>query len=248
MVNKVALGILAVIVLTAMTVGGLVGLQLSGDGALGEGTPTQTATPTPQPATEAPESTPGGGSGGTGDETSTPTPTPTPGVSPADLDRTLIEEEIRAEINDRRADRDMEPLALGERVREMARNHSRAMARQGYVSHMADGFTTQERYEAFGLAERCRVTNNANRGIVTGQGLETVSTTSVGETYTYQGANRTNQTIRIENETQVARVVVDGWFVSDNERRKLLLEQATVAGTGVVVTEAGDVYVTTDLC
>ena len=36
MVNKVALGILAVIILTAMTVGGLVGLQLSGDSSPGE--------------------------------------------------------------------------------------------------------------------------------------------------------------------------------------------------------------------
>jgi len=59
MVNKVALGILAVIVLTAMTVGGLVGLQLGGDslgGApVGQGTPspTPTATPSPTPTSTA---------------------------------------------------------------------------------------------------------------------------------------------------------------------------------------------------
>lgn len=244
MVNKVALGILAVIILTAMTVGGLVGLQLSGNGALGDGTPTPTPTPAPQSPAEPPEATDSAG-GGAGEGTPTPTATPTPSVSPADLNRALIEEEVRAEINDERAERDMEPLELDEAVREMARNHSRTMGDLGYVSHSAGGLTTQERYKAFDLADRCRIPNNSNRGIETGQSLETLSTTSIGANYTFE---ETNRTIRVENETQIARAVVDGWLTTDNERPKLFLEQATVAGVGVVVTDAGDVYVTNDLC
>jgi uncharacterized protein YkwD len=245
MVNKVALGILAVIILTAMTVGGLVGLQLSGDGTSGEGTQTPATTPTPQPTTDAPEPTATPGDGGSGAGTPTASPTPTPGVSSADIDRTEVEEAVRAAINDRRVDRDMGTLRFDERLREMARNHSRAMTDQGYVSHAAGGLTTQDRYRAFGLADQCRVPNNSNRGIRTGQSLETISKVKVGANYTFEADDRT---IQVRNETQVARVVVDGWSATENERRKLLLEQAAEVGVGAVVTEEGEVYVTADLC
>lgn len=250
MVNKVALGILAVIVLTAMTVGGLVGLQLSGEDAPGEATPTPVSTPAPGPA-----GTPG--PNGSGDGTATPTPTATPAVSAADFDETAIEEGVRAAINVRREDRDMASLRGDKLVREMARNHSRAMAAEGNLTHDAGGTTTMARYEAFDLEDRCRVPDNSHTGIRDGEALETIDRKTVGGNYTFQTDNRgdmnytferENRTIAVENETVAARAVVDSWFASERQRQKLLLREASSAGVGVAVTEEGEIYVTVDLC
>lgn len=244
MVNKVALGILAVIILTAMTVGGLVGLQLSGDDSPGEATPTPTPTPAPTstPGTAGANATVNGTADGGAD---TPTPTPTPTVSPPQYNETLIEQEVRAAINVRRDERGMDRLIGDEPVDRMALNHSRAMARQGYLTHDAGGFTTAERYEAFGLADRCRIPDNTNTGIREGRALETIDKKTFGRNYTFATDDRT---IVVENETQMARATVDTWFAIDDSRRKLLLEEASVAGVGAVVTPRGDVYVTLDLC
>lgn len=252
MVNKVALGILAVIVLTAMTVGGLVGLQLSGEEEPDETTPTPTPaqTPTPTPASDGSDgSSDGSGDGESGDATTTPTPTPTPEptptVSTARYDSTLIEEEVRVAINERRADHDMQRLAMDEPIREMARNHSRTLSELGYVTHDAGGLTAADRYEAFDLDERCRIPDNSNSGIRTGREIETVDKKNLGESYTFASDNRT---VTLENETTVARAAVDTWFADEDERRKLLLEAASAVGVGVTITEDGDVYVTVDLC
>lgn len=246
MVNKVALGILAVIVLTAMAVGGLVGLQLNGDGPSTEATPTPATTPTPTP-TPSP-----GSAGANGTETgdgngagATATPPPTPTVSPADLDPTLVEREVRAEINARRTDRGAGELAGESRLDEMALNHSGSMSELGYVTHDAGGFTTMDRYEAFGLADRCRIPDNSNTGIRKGEALETVGKKVVGQNYTFASDGRT---VSIDDEATAARAVVDSWFATTDARRTLLLEEAGVAGVGVVVTERGGIYVTVDLC
>ncbi|MFC6938549.1 CAP domain-containing protein [Salinirubellus sp. GCM10025818] len=239
MVNKVALGILAVIVLTAMTVGGLVGLQLNDDGTPSEATPQPDSTPTPNPAAGTP-----GGDGGGDDGTPTPTPTPTPAVSASDFDETAIAEGVRTAINVQRADRDMESLRSDEVVNEMARNHSLTMSREGNVTHDAGGLTTMERYRAFDLDTRCRVPDNSYTGIRDGEALETIDRKTLGTNYT----SRDGRTRSIENETVAARAVVDSWFTSEEERRKLLLREATVAGVGTVVTEEGELYVTVDLC
>ena len=237
MVNKVALGILAVIVLTAMTVGGLVGLQLSGEDAPGEATPTPVSTPTPGPA-ETP------GTNGSDDGAATPTPTATPVPLAASFDEAAIEESVRAEINVRREDRDMTALRSDEVVQEMARNHSRTMASEGNLTHDAGGLTTMDRYEAFGLEDRCRIPDNSYTGIRDGKALETIDRKTVGENYTF----RDDRTMAIDNETMAARAVVDSWFTREQQRRKLLLKEATVAGVGVTITEEGELYATVDLC
>lgn len=244
MVNKVALGILAVIVLTAMAVGGLVGLQLSDDGSPGEATPTPASTPTSTPTPTPTAGTPGTDAGADG-TASAGEGTPRPTASPPTYDAALIEEEVRAAINTRRDDRGMRRLASDDPLDRMALNHSRAMARLGYVTHDAEGFTTADRYEAFGLADRCRIPDNSDRGVQSGQGLETVDKKNIGQNYTFGTDNRT---VLIGNETQVARATVDTWFADRTQRQKLLLEDAREAGVGAVVTPEGDVYVTVDLC
>ena len=256
MVNKVALGILAVIVLTAMTVGGLVGLQLGGGslGGPGAGTTTPgpgTATPggdtTPTPttaptatATPTPEPTPTR----TATPTPEPTPTPVPTVAASEFNETRIELFVAAIINNERKERNRKTLDSHGPLDEMAVFHSDNMAGQGFVSHVAAGFTTAERYDRFELENRCKVTDDTNTGIRKDQELETVAKTVAGQVYTDDEGNR-----RINRDEQdVAVTVLREWFEEDESRRKLLLRNADEIGVGVVVEEDGDTWVTVDLC
>jgi len=255
MVNKVALGILAVIVLTAMTVGGLVGLQLGG-GSLGEGGPGATATPTVTPAgggespsssptpTATPTPTPTATPTATPTPTPEPTPTPVPTVSPSEFNETQIEQFVTAILNDEREERDRQPLDTYGPLEEMARFHSENMADQGFVSHAAAGFTTAERYDRYELENRCKVTDDTNTGVRDDEELETVAKTVAGQVYTDSEGNR-----RINRDEQdVAGTVLRKWFDENEQRRKLLLQNADEIGVGVVVDDDGDVWATVDLC
>ena len=255
MVNKVALGILAVIVLTAMTVGGLVGLQLGG-GSLGEGGPGATATPTvaaagggespsssPTP-TATPTPTPTATPTATPTPTPEPTPTPVPTVSPSEFNETQIEQFVTAILNDEREERDRQPLDTYGPLEEMARFHSENMADQGFVSHAAAGFTTAERYDRYELENRCKVTDDTNTGVRDDEELETVAKTVAGQVYTdSEGNHRINR-----DEQDVAGTVLRKWFDENEQRRKLLLQNADEIGVGVVVDDDGDVWATVDLC
>jgi uncharacterized protein YkwD len=253
MVNKVALGILAVIVLTAMTVGGLVGLQLGG-GSLGEGGPGATPTPTVTPAggggSPSPTPTPTATPSPTPTPTATPSPTPTPTatpvptVSPSEFNETRIEQFVTAILNEEREERDREPLDTHGPLAEMARFHSENMADQGFVSHVAAGFTTAERYDRYDLENRCKVTDDTNTGVRNDEELETVAKTVAGQVYTdSEGDRRINR-----DEQDVAVTVLSKWFDENEQRRKLLLKNADEIGVGVVVDEDGDVWATVDLC
>ena len=256
MVNKVALGILAVIVLTAMTVGGLVGLQLGGGsldgdgGGLGPGsaTPTPTATPgdaeTPKPTAATATPTPTSATTPTATATPEPTATPVPTVAPSEFNETRIETFVAAIINNERQERNRQTLDGHGPLEEMAVFHSENMAGQGYVSHVAAGYTTEERYDRFGLDNRCKVTDDSNTGIRDDQELETVAKTVAGQVYTDEEGNR-----RINRDEQdVAVAILRKWFGQDSERRKLLLRNADEIGVGVVVEDDGDTWVTVDLC
>jgi uncharacterized protein YkwD len=255
MVNKVALGILAVIVLTAMTVGGLVGLQLGGGslgdgGGLGDGDPSTTPTATPTngaggstsaataTATPTPEPT------ATATPTPEPTATPVPTVAPSEFNETRVELFVTAILNDEREERGIQTLDSHGPLDEMARFHSENMAGQGYVSHAAAGFTTAERYDRYELDNRCKVTDDSNTGIRDDEELETVAKTVAGQVYKDgEGNHRINR-----DEQDVAVAVLQKWFDRTDDRRKLLLQNADEIGVGVVVDDDGDTWVTVDLC
>ena len=251
MVNKVALGILAVIVLTAMTVGGLVGLQLGGDslgGApVGQGTPspTPTATPSPTPtSTATPTATPSPTSTPSPTPTATRTATPVPTVAASEFSERRIEQFVVAIIDDEREERGLQTLRTYDPLDEMAEFHTDEMAGQGFVSHAAAGFTTGERYNDYGLGDRCLVTDERTDRVRENRELETVGKTVAGQVYTDDEGNR-----RINrDERDVAVAVLRKWFGQDEERRKLLLENADEIGVGVVVDDDGDTWVTVDLC
>jgi uncharacterized protein YkwD len=291
MANKIALLLLAGIVLTAVGAGAAIGLYLTGGGDGGTASPTPasgggaatptatagnatggganatangttatptgtgttatpsaapTATPTTAPtptATATPDlpltPTPPPTDSPTPTATGTPTATPTPQpVSPAGFNETRVEVLVREEINDRRAERGLDRLFVRDGMPEMAKNHSRRMADQGYPSHAAGGFSTRQRYERNGFGF-CGIPDDTNTDSREGDAIETIDKVSAGQ----QFDGRYNR-----NEREIARDAVENWFADGEERTKLTYENAGSLGVGVVVSGSGHAYLTVDLC
>lgn len=231
MVNKVALLVLGVVILTSVGVGALVGLQF-GPGEQAATTPTSGAG-TPTAASPTPTAS------GTGTATVSPTARPT--VAPAAFDRAEIEAALFAEVNAYREANGLETLYAEPELREMARFHSENMADEGELSHTAGGFTTAQRYERFD--QDCRVSNNADRGTLTGDALEALEYAVAGRPYEADGETRYHR-----NESAIAAAVLQDWNASADASKRLNLEDATHVGIGVHLTTDGEVYVTLNLC
>jgi len=239
-------------------------LESGGDGEGGSAAPTSTLTATATVATDAGGGDGGGSSddgGGTATEgpgstdttpppTSTGTPPPTatpepdatatPGpVRPDSFNETKVRLLVVDEINDRRVERGLEKLRSDEVLTRMAGNHSRRMSEQGYVSHAAGGYTTEERYRRNDMYDACKIADDTNTGIRTGDAIETLDKVSAGGEFD----NRTNR-----NEREIAVDGVENWFGTDSERRKLTYENAERIGVGVHVSGSNRAYLTVDLC
>jgi uncharacterized protein YkwD len=254
MANRTALLLLAAIVVTATGAGAVLGLYVSGwgpftdaGGADGDG---GTATPT---ATDASgESTDGNDGPGDAEATAGPatptgtegvamtsTPTPLETVAADSFNETRIALLVAAEINDRRDERGLWTLRHDDTLSRMATNHSRRMNEQGYVSHAAGGFTTEDRYRRNDLSDRCGIPDDSNTGLREGSEIETLDEVSAEAAF----GGRLNR-----DERGVAADAVESWFNRTEERRKLTDRNAGSVGTGVVVTAANRAYITVDLC
>jgi uncharacterized protein YkwD len=241
MVNKVALSILAIIILMSVTAGGIVGLQVGGDGTLDTiGADEGAAEPSTGDSEES--------SGGTAAATSTPVPestsTPLPTVTADEFNETRIEMLVQQLLNDRRQAEDIQDLRSHTPLDAMSQFHSGNMATQGYVSQSADGFTTADRYNRFNLSSRCRIVDDTNTGVRDGRELEVVGKFVAGQAY----ENSDEETVVDVDERAVATTIVDRWFANKEARKKLTLQNADEVGIGVVVQADGDTWVTADLC
>jgi uncharacterized protein YkwD len=214
-----------------MAVGAFVGMELGGSTAAA---PTTTPAGTATPATPTPSAGPAAGTAtATATAASTPTATATPTPRP-DIDAAAVEREVANAVNDRRADRDLQELVAIDQIREMARFHSENMAAQGYLSHAAAGYTAAERYEEYGLADRCRVADDSGTGIREDDELEVLGVVRVGPNGT--------------NESQLAASAVETWFDDQEPRQRLTYRNADQVGVGVEVTDTGRVFLTVNLC
>lgn len=259
MANKIALLLLAGIVISATGAGAALGLYVSGSGPFADAGGDETgdaATPTVTAAggesssdeegtgnsegTATPTVTPTGAEGPIWTETGTPTVTPTPETIPADsFNETRIASFVVAEIDERRAEQGRNGLRSLPELGRMATNHSRRMSEQGYVSHDAGGYTTEERYRRNDLHSRCQMPDDTNTGIREGSKIETVAKVSAGS----ELGGRLNR-----DDREVAVDAVGTWFNRSAEREKLINRNADTVGVGVVVTADNRAYITVDLC
>lgn len=256
MADKIALLLLAGIVISATGAGAALGLYVSESGPFadaGDAGTGDAATPTVTAASEgsadgSEEEGGSGDAGGTASQPATPTategpiPTGTPPAETAAADsfsETRIASLVAEAVNDRRVERDLEKLRRDDELTWMATNHSHRMTEQRYVSHSAGGFTTEERYRRNDLYDRCTIPDDSNTGVRDGSDIETLDKVSAGTEFD----GRLNS-----DERAVAMDAVENWFNQSEERRKLTNRNAGSLGVGVVVTTDNRAYITVDLC
>lgn len=233
--NKGVVVVVGVIALTGIAVGGFVALELDGtNGGPVDGTATTTVTATDgsgTAGTATATSTDDGTTTSTATDTRTPTPTATP---EPEIDGATLEAALLEEINDRRAARGIGTLSTLDTLTAMARFHSDNMAAQGYLSHVAGGYTAADRYEEYELADRCRIADDSNTGVREDEELEVIGRVTVGENGT--------------TEAELADAAVTEWFATDEQRERLTYRNAERVGIGVNVTDEGRAYLTVNLC
>jgi uncharacterized protein YkwD len=210
--------------------------------------PAATDTPTPTPengsanGTAGTTATTGSGTASvspTASRTSTPTPAPE-----YDLNPTELEDAVRERVDARRAEAGYEGLTRTRtgNLSAMAQEYSAELAAAGYLIHDAGGETTRDRYERYALRDRCRITNNADKGVVPTSELEVLGIVALGQNQTIDGT-----TYVATNETTAAEVLVTQWYDNSQSRRALMLADARHLGIGITI-EDGRVYVVGEVC
>jgi len=244
MVNKAALGVIGVIVVTTLGGGLVLGTLMDdnpggddesgaeGPGDDGTGTPS-TAAPTAEPAT------------GTAADDDGRTQTP---IHPGAFGSAAVAENVTETINQARSEENLSPLAFdGEVARglhELAESHSNDMADVGYVSRTVAGTNVTERYRDNGVFETCKYSDGVNvYDPANTDDYAVLADGTIGDHYR-SGDNETF----VANESQAARLIVTDVLEDDELRGRLLNEHFERAGVGVAITRTNRVYVTVALC
>ncbi|WP_267639490.1 CAP domain-containing protein [Haloarchaeobius amylolyticus] len=162
-----------------------------------------------------------------------PTTTATGAGEEAAIDASELERLVHQEINERRTQHGLSTLDRDAGLREIARYHSRDMARNDYFAHTApDGETMGDRYDRFGYD--CRVDR--------GDGYYATGAENI-YAFRFGGSG--------PSEAALAERVVDGWMNSEGHRRNVLRDYWENEGIGVAVVERDGVttvYVTQNFC
>ncbi|WP_324757618.1 CAP domain-containing protein [Haloarcula sp. GH36] len=245
MVNKAAFVVGIIVLLAAVGIGVLIGMQIGGASGSGVVSPgEETPAPTSEP-TESPTAMPSTATG-------TPTPTMTAQyttVPTRSFNEQNITDHVLQYINAERQAAGLDNLsasgATSEQLRQMAGSHSEAMAREGRVVHTIDGQSSADRYRNNNLYGRCEMRSDGGGYIESADNnrFEAIGKTVAGQPYTDKGQRRFHG-----NDTQVARALVEDWNNSDIYRDRLTLENANRVGIGVQVTNTGNVYATVNVC
>lgn len=252
MVNKGIIVVGIIVLLSAVGVGVLIGLQ-AGDGPApgpAVGAAGGDETPTPEPDTSA------------ADETETPAPTATEAPEPAVEEQTPISprqfndqnvtEYVKQYINEERQAQGLEPLALtgttSDRLDDLAIDHSTDMAAEGRVIHEINGRSSADRYRSHGLYDACVYESTRGSYVVKPDNpernqFEAIGKAVAGQTYTVDGEERF-----LEDDQAIAKAIVDDWMASSIYSDRLLLPGVQRLGVGVTITNTGNVYATANVC
>lgn len=226
--------VLGILILGSMSVGILIGIQVSSD----TGVPIQDQTATNSPGEP------------------TPTLIPSPGEPSDDITRepspqspnSQLRDALLDAINNYRVQHNRTPLVNTgpptDQLRQIAMNHSKYMATVGVAEISLRGSTSSERYNAAGLSEVCSFPSNSGYSTIDPSlgRLELVANPVKAPPYeNVQGGYNGKPSTVVENS-------LNTWIDSNQSRRKLLYENAEQVGIGVAITDQGSVYVTVALC
>lgn len=253
MVNKAVVGVIGVVLITTLGVGALVGLQ-GGGGPAEDGTPNDDANGNSgTAATATPNGSMGNGTIAPPNATATDDPGEDLSLTRSEFTRNELERNVTRALNEWRANESLEPLETGpgttkEALKVMAREHSARMADAEVVAHDIENDTTKNRYEAHDLYHACSFKPpdkqyTALPGAPDVQQFEWIAGHEVDTTF-----SRDRGILFHENETAVARTIVDQWRSDNATEYGLLSPNYGKAGIGVNVTQDGTVYATVHLC
>jgi uncharacterized protein YkwD len=135
------------------------------------------------------------------------------------IDGEALEMAIYQEVNERRRNAGREPLVHSERVRLIARLHSKDMAKRDYFDHTnPDGEGSAERHDNYDGCE------NTNENIA----------------YISSAPNTSGR--------KISKLVVESWENSPGHHSIMMSEYRSVTGVGVYVTAERELYVTQNFC
>lgn len=251
MVNKAVVGVIGVVLITTLGVGALVGLQGGGGPADDTNTNTNGGGNGQDPAPSSNETM---GNETLANATATPTPEPKRTAIPG---RQFTEKEVANNLTERinawREAEGVEPLradgTTAERIRDMAMQHSLAMANEGELAHEINNVSSGDRYREHDLYDACMYRPpDKSRAVYQpdhpdDNQMEAIAETVAGDTYTVGNETRFN-----EDEEAVAGALLEELKSNNESKRHLLAPGLKKIGVGVEVTRDGAVYSTVNVC
>ncbi|MFH1653227.1 MAG: CAP domain-containing protein [Pseudomonadota bacterium] len=153
---------------------------------------------------------------------------------------------IHRGINQVRVKHHLKPLRFDQRLRLIARGHSRDMALNSFFSHYnSRGENPTDRGKRAGYTCRKRL----SRGWRIGLG-ENISQNNLYASASYKYINdvQTGVTYKRNSMDSIARTSIAGWMKSPGHRKNILQHDYTLAGMGIAISSDGKVYITQVFC
>jgi len=152
----------------------------------------------------------------------------------------LLEMRIHALINKERAQEGLASLTWDDELADIARKHSRDMAKRNYFDHVSpDGLDMMRRYGRDGYSCSVRVANTFYTGAE-----------NIALNHLYDSVTTVNGTAYYDWNSleKIAETTVQGWMKSPGHRQNILMPHWGREGIGVVIAPDDKVYITQNFC
>lgn len=154
-----------------------------------------------------------------------------------------LELKIHEYVNKIRTKHNLTILNFDERLREIARYHSKDMAEKNYFDHVSiNGETLADRFKKFNYECKILVGNYVY------EGAENLFLGYIYKSYIYEKISGKIISYEFYSLEEFAYEVTNSWYNSEGHRRNILFEHWKNEGIGVFITSDGKVYVTQVFC
>jgi len=155
----------------------------------------------------------------------------------------FLEQKIHEKVNKIRAEHNLKTLKFDEKLREIARYHSKDMALNNYFDHISPkGETLKDRFILFNYS--CKIVVND----YVYEGAENIFLGAIYKSYTYEKLTHKILSYDFYDIEEFAEEVVKSWYESEGHRKNMMFEHWKREGIGVYITSDGKVYVTQVFC
>ncbi|MEM0242954.1 MAG: CAP domain-containing protein [Candidatus Aenigmatarchaeota archaeon] len=155
----------------------------------------------------------------------------------------FLELKIHEYVNKIRAEHNLSILKFNEKLREIARYHSKDMAERNYFDHISiDGENLADRFEKFSY--ECKIL----AGNYVYEGAENLFLGYIYKSYSYDKFSGKIISYEFYSLEEFAKEVTNGWYNSEGHRKNILFEHWRDEGIGVFITSDGKIYITQVFC